>query len=115
MIPKTLSVNAAQDATELVAALRAEHFKMQHDETPDPQLKFAGLDLVGGVVRDNLKFGVVSSGGRRPRRKKKLKRVRKWEGGEVKMRSLHMNKSIFFLLHIFGSFAVLLIHRLRYA
>jgi T-complex protein 1 subunit alpha len=61
VIPKTLSVNAAQDATELVAALRAEHFKMQHDDKPDPQLKFAGLDLVGGVVRDNLKFGVVRS------------------------------------------------------
>ena len=44
VIPKTLSVNAAQDATELVARLRAEHSKAQHGG--DEQLKFAGLDLV---------------------------------------------------------------------
>jgi len=57
VIPKTLSVNAAQDATELVARLRAEHSKAQHGG--DEQLKFAGLDLVEGVIRNNLEFGVV--------------------------------------------------------
>lgn len=60
VIPKTLSVNAAQDATELVAALRAEHAKAQADPAgAHGRLRFAGLDLVEGVVRDNLEYGVV--------------------------------------------------------
>jgi hypothetical protein len=59
VIPKTLSVNAAQDATELVAALRAEHYKAQADPLAHPRLHFAGLDLVDGVIRDNLAYGVV--------------------------------------------------------
>lgn len=57
VIPKTLSVNAAQDATDLVAKLRAYHnssqTKLDHDH-----LKWIGLDLVEGTVRDNKKAGV---------------------------------------------------------
>ncbi|CAN0055195.1 unnamed protein product, partial [Discosporangium mesarthrocarpum] len=58
VIPKTLSVNAAQDATELVAKLRAYHntSQLQEDKT---DYKYYGLDLVGGKVRDNLDCGVV--------------------------------------------------------
>jgi len=58
VIPKTLSVNAAQDATDLVAALRAEHFKAQ-TVAGEEERKFMGLDLLAGTVRDNLAFGVV--------------------------------------------------------
>jgi T-complex protein 1 subunit alpha len=59
VIPKTLSVNAAQDATELVAALRAEHNEAQTDPKAPESKKFMGLDLIEGVVRNNLEAGVV--------------------------------------------------------
>ena len=58
MIPRTLAVNAAQDATELVAKLRAFHYKSQTKEE-SKDLKWMGLDLINGVVRDNMKAGVV--------------------------------------------------------
>lgn len=58
VIPKTLAVNAAKDASELVAKLRSVHAKGQHGDD-DPSLKFMGLDLIEGVIRDNLKAGVV--------------------------------------------------------
>lgn len=57
VIPKTLSVNAAQDATDLVAKLRAEHNKAQTGG--DPELRFSGLDLITGEVRNNLIAGVM--------------------------------------------------------
>ena len=58
VIPRTLSVNAAQDATELVAQLRAHHHTSQ--TVPDKEaLRFSGLDLTNGVIRDNLLAGVV--------------------------------------------------------
>eukprot|EP00581_Thalassiosira_minuscula_P019334 CAMPEP_0183714200 /NCGR_PEP_ID=MMETSP0737-20130205/8815_1 /TAXON_ID=385413 /ORGANISM="Thalassiosira miniscula, Strain CCMP1093" /LENGTH=586 /DNA_ID=CAMNT_0025943107 /DNA_START=11 /DNA_END=1771 /DNA_ORIENTATION=+ len=60
VIPKTLSVNAAKDASELVAKLRSVHAKGQHsDAAEDDSLKFMGLDLVEGTIRDNLVAGVV--------------------------------------------------------
>lgn len=60
VIPKTLAVNAAKDASELVAKLRSVHAKGQHSENPsDDGLKFMGLDLVDGLIRDNLAAGVV--------------------------------------------------------
>jgi len=59
VIPKTLSVNAAQDATDLVAKLRAEHNKAQTDPAAAGELKFSGLDLLTGSIRDNLNAGVV--------------------------------------------------------
>lgn len=58
VIPKTLAVNAAKDATDLIAKLRAYHnssqLKVEHAE-----LKWIGLDLIEGVVRDNRKAGVL--------------------------------------------------------
>lgn len=60
VIPKTLSVNAAKDASELVAKLRSIHAKGQHSEDEaDDALKFMGLNLVDGTIRDNLLAGVV--------------------------------------------------------
>ncbi len=61
VIPKTLAVNAAKDSTELVAKLRAYHNTAQNAEAHDPKknLRFYGLDLLGGRVRDNLRAGVL--------------------------------------------------------
>ncbi|CAF4187176.1 unnamed protein product [Rotaria socialis] len=56
-IPKALSVNAAQDATELVAKLRAYHNASQTQKDKE-QLKWFGLDLQAGKVRDCKSFGV---------------------------------------------------------
>ena len=50
VIPKTLAVNAAQDATELVARLCAFHHSSQASEEKK-DLRFMGLDLVNGKVR----------------------------------------------------------------
>ena len=61
VIPKTLAVNAAQDAFELVAKLRAFHNTSQTDPTKT-NLKWIGLDLVNGTVRDNRKAGVLEPG-----------------------------------------------------
>lgn len=61
VIPKQLSVNAAKDATELVAKLRAHHHLAQTvADKKDHQ--WMGLDLVKGEVRDNLKAGVLEPG-----------------------------------------------------
>lgn len=61
VIPKTLSVNAAKDATDLVARLRAYHYTAQvkDDKRRKPQLSACGLDLVKGEIRDNFKAGVL--------------------------------------------------------
>ncbi|XP_064550078.1 T-complex protein 1 subunit alpha [Drosophila montana] len=58
VIPKTLSVNAAKDATDLVAKLRSYHNSSQTN-SKNGQLKWTGLDLIEGVVRDNKKAGVL--------------------------------------------------------
>ena len=58
IIPKTLSVNAAKDATELVAKLKAVHYGAQTDPSKARLARF-GLDLEEGTVRDNMKVGVV--------------------------------------------------------
>jgi T-complex protein 1 subunit alpha len=58
VIPKTLAVNAAKDATELVAKLRAYHFTAQ--TKPDKKhLAQCGLELEGGAVRNNVEAGVL--------------------------------------------------------
>ncbi|XP_038051731.1 T-complex protein 1 subunit alpha-like [Patiria miniata] len=61
VIPKTLAVNAAKDSVDLVAKLRAYHntSQMQADRA---ELKWVGLDLVEGIVRDNKKAGVFEPG-----------------------------------------------------
>ncbi|TMW50887.1 hypothetical protein DOY81_004031 [Sarcophaga bullata] len=58
VIPKTLAVNAAKDATDLVAKLRAYHNSSQ-TKAEHAALKWTGLDLINGVVRDNKKAGVL--------------------------------------------------------
>jgi len=58
VIPRTLTVNAAHDATELVARLRAHHHSSQHDESK-ASMRFYGLDLYKGEVINNLEHGVV--------------------------------------------------------
>lgn len=61
MIPKILAVNAAKDATQLVAKLRTFHNAAQNAPTGDPKkgLLHYGLDLLNGEVRDNVKAGVL--------------------------------------------------------
>jgi len=58
VIPKQLAVNAAQDSTDLVAKLRAYHNTSQ-TKSEHGDLRWVGLDLVAGVVRDNKKAGVL--------------------------------------------------------
>jgi T-complex protein 1 subunit alpha len=58
VIPRVLTVNAAHDATELVARLRAHHYSSQTVEGKEA-LRFSGLDLYKGEIRDNLAAGVV--------------------------------------------------------
>lgn len=59
VIPKTLAVNAARDASELVAKLRSAHARGQRGGEDDGSLRYAGLDLTDGTIRDNLAAGVV--------------------------------------------------------
>lgn len=73
VIPKTLAVNAAQDATDLVAKLRAFHnasqtmMEREGLKWYNNQIKWIdllyiyryGLDLISGTVRDNKKAGVL--------------------------------------------------------
>jgi len=60
VIPKTLAVNGAKDASELTAKLRSAHARSQvSDHEDDSELKYTGLDLVKGEIRNNLLAGVV--------------------------------------------------------
>ncbi|KAG8363412.1 hypothetical protein BUALT_Bualt19G0019700 [Buddleja alternifolia] len=58
VIPKVLAVNAAKDATELVAKLRAYHHTAQ-TKADKKHLSSMGLDLVKGTIRNNLEAGVI--------------------------------------------------------
>ncbi|XP_035214090.1 T-complex protein 1 subunit alpha-like [Stegodyphus dumicola] len=58
VIPKTLAVNAAKDASDLVAKLRAYHNSSQ-TKPEHADLKWVGLDLYEGTVRNNKKVGVL--------------------------------------------------------
>ncbi|XP_044734407.1 T-complex protein 1 subunit alpha [Chrysoperla carnea] len=58
VIPKTLAVNAAKDATDLVAKLRAYQNSSQ-TKVDHAHLKWVGLDLIEGTVRDNKQAGVL--------------------------------------------------------
>eukprot|EP00262_Sarcandra_glabra_P021032 TRINITY_DN862_c0_g1_i1.p1 TRINITY_DN862_c0_g1~~TRINITY_DN862_c0_g1_i1.p1 ORF type:complete len:542 (-),score=111.74 TRINITY_DN862_c0_g1_i1:187-1812(-) len=58
IIPKVLAVNAAKDATELVAKLRAYHHTAQ-TKANKQHLSSMGLDLSKGTVRNNLEAGVI--------------------------------------------------------
>lgn len=58
VIPKTLAVNAAKDALDLISKMRAAHHEAQK-EGGNKDLRHVGLDLVSGEVRDNFKAGVL--------------------------------------------------------
>lgn len=58
VLPKTLAVNAAKDATELVAALRAFHYQAQTQPDKRHMAQY-GLELTEGKVRDNVAAGVL--------------------------------------------------------
>jgi T-complex protein 1 subunit alpha len=58
VIPKTLAVNAAKDATDLVAKLKAVHHVAQTDPSKAALARF-GLDLEEGTIRDNVAAGVL--------------------------------------------------------
>eukprot|EP00192_Tetraselmis_astigmatica_P003815 CAMPEP_0117668732 /NCGR_PEP_ID=MMETSP0804-20121206/11720_1 /TAXON_ID=1074897 /ORGANISM="Tetraselmis astigmatica, Strain CCMP880" /LENGTH=547 /DNA_ID=CAMNT_0005476671 /DNA_START=221 /DNA_END=1864 /DNA_ORIENTATION=+ len=58
VIPKTLTVNAAKDATELVAKLRAYHYTSQAKEGK-AHLAHFGLDLYNGTIINNVEKGIL--------------------------------------------------------
>mmetsp|Transcript_11090 Transcript_11090/g.12828 ORF Transcript_11090/g.12828 Transcript_11090/m.12828 type:complete len:545 (-) Transcript_11090:741-2375(-) len=58
IIPRTLAVNAAKDASELTATLRSKHYEVLN-ETDKVSNKYSGLDLVEGVIRNNFDAGVL--------------------------------------------------------
>lgn len=58
VIPKVLAVNAAKDSTELVARLKKYHYDSQ-TKADKQHYSGMGLDLVNGVVRNNLEAGVI--------------------------------------------------------
>lgn len=58
VIPKVLAVNAAKDAIDLVAKLRAYHHNAQ-TKADKQHLSGTGLDLVKGTVRNNVEAGVL--------------------------------------------------------
>jgi T-complex protein 1 subunit alpha len=59
VIPKTLAINAAKDATELLTKLRYVHDKAQKSEGEEAaKLKNTGLDLINGKIRNNFNAGV---------------------------------------------------------
>jgi len=58
VIPKQLAVNAAQDATDVVAKLRANHHASQTDASKS-ELKRYGLDCVSGKIQNNLQAGII--------------------------------------------------------
>jgi len=60
VIPKTLAMNAAKDATDLIAKMRVFHNAAQKStDEQKKELKHSGLDLVNGKIRNNLKAGVL--------------------------------------------------------
>merc|ERR1711976_1017047 len=60
ILPKTLAVNAAKDATELVTKLRSHYYtsRLENFSKGTMVVPF-GLDLVNGVIRNNLDAGVI--------------------------------------------------------
>ncbi|KAF2071563.1 hypothetical protein CYY_007115 [Polysphondylium violaceum] len=58
VIPKQLAVNAALDATDLVAKLRSYHHAAQTDASKK-SFSYSGLDLNNGKVRNNIEAGVL--------------------------------------------------------
>ncbi|GME85030.1 unnamed protein product [Ambrosiozyma monospora] len=62
VIPKTLAVNAAKDASDLIAKLRSYHAASQQVSSKDTKrknYKNYGLDLIKGKVVDEVSHGVL--------------------------------------------------------
>ena len=61
VIPKQLALNAAKDATELISKMIVLHNNVQNDPNNEKLswLKYVGLDLIEGKVRNNLEAGVL--------------------------------------------------------
>lgn len=60
IIPKTLALNAAHDATELLAKMKMYHAASRGaTEEKKQEFKWCGLDLLHGKVRNNLRAGVL--------------------------------------------------------
>lgn len=59
VIPRTLAVNGALDATDLVAQLRACHHAALTNPAEKSEYKYTGLDLNNGKVRNCVKDGVL--------------------------------------------------------
>eukprot|EP00497_Spongosphaera_streptacantha_P001343 TRINITY_DN1946_c0_g1_i1.p2 TRINITY_DN1946_c0_g1~~TRINITY_DN1946_c0_g1_i1.p2 ORF type:complete len:121 (-),score=45.66 TRINITY_DN1946_c0_g1_i1:2-364(-) len=58
IIPKTLAMNGAFDATDIVARLRGYHSMSQSDDSKK-KYRWIGLNLADGSMRDNVKAGVL--------------------------------------------------------
>merc|ERR1712060_14700 len=59
-IPKTLAINAAMDAIDLLAALRVRHHAAQtSQDEKKKEYKWYGLDLTNGAVRNSVTAGVL--------------------------------------------------------
>ncbi|XP_954880.1 T-complex polypeptide 1, putative [Theileria annulata] len=61
VIPKTLSLNAALDATEHVSLLKSYHAKYHSDREKYKEYKWYGLSLSNGKVGNNLEMGVLEA------------------------------------------------------
>uniref|UniRef100_A0A6U6P3V1 T-complex protein 1 subunit alpha n=1 Tax=Zooxanthella nutricula TaxID=1333877 RepID=A0A6U6P3V1_9DINO len=58
-IPKTLAINAALDAIDLLAALRVRHHAAQTAQDSKKDYKWYGLDLINNGVRNSVTAGVL--------------------------------------------------------
>jgi len=58
VIPKQLSVNAAQDASDMVAKLRASHNASQTD-TSKAEMRHYGMDCITGKIQNSLAAGIL--------------------------------------------------------
>lgn len=62
VIPKTLAVNAAKDASDLIAKLRSYHAASQQVSDADKKrknYKYYGMDLINGKVVNEVTYGVL--------------------------------------------------------
>jgi T-complex protein 1 subunit alpha len=58
-IPKTLAINAALDAVDLLATLRVRHHAARTGDEKKKDYKWYGLDLTNGGVRNSVTAGVM--------------------------------------------------------
>lgn len=58
IIPKTLSINSALDAIDIVAQLRQKHYEAITDPEKVEQ-KYMGINLIDGTISNNYNLGVL--------------------------------------------------------